>query len=85
MTLKAPERKPDAIDGTQDAFDADHPSTARARSTDLFAQIHGDPDDGDDEAESEGGETDVVTDVTAGAEGEVQSRRRSRRTPVEVE
>lgn len=37
IRLLAPEKKPDAIDGTQEAFDKDHPADA----TDLFAQEHG--------------------------------------------
>ena len=52
ITLKAPEKKADAIDGTTEAFQKDHPD-----ATDLFTAGGGyDPEGGD----SEGGETDVV-------------------------
>jgi len=51
ITLKAPENKAEAIDGTQEAFERDHPD-----ATDLFAA--GGPED-DERDESEGGETDA--------------------------
>lgn len=50
ITLKAPEKQPEPIDGSQAAFDTDHPDAGQ-----LFADAHRDPDD----AESEGGETDA--------------------------
>lgn len=37
ITIHAPEPKPDAIDGTQAAFEADHPDAGQ-----LFADAHGD-------------------------------------------
>ncbi len=40
IQLHAPQPKPDAIDGTQAAFDADHPEAQTA--ADLFAEVHGD-------------------------------------------
>lgn len=48
IQLHAPEAKPDAIDGTQAAFDADHPDAG-----DLFAQAHGEGLDESDEAQAE--------------------------------
>lgn len=51
ITLTAPEKAADAIDGTVDAFNADHPDAG-----DIFAQDHGDPD-GD---ESEGSDADIT-------------------------
>jgi hypothetical protein len=57
ITLKAPEKKPDAIDGSVEAFKADHPDAG-----DIFASAHGEgeigPEDEADE-ESEGGDTDA--------------------------
>lgn len=51
VTLKAPEKKPDAIDGSAAAFEQDHPEAG-----DMFAEAHeGGPDD-----DTEGGETDVA-------------------------
>lgn len=41
ITLHAPEPKQDAIDGTQEAFDADHPDSGKS-AADLFAEVHGD-------------------------------------------
>lgn len=38
ITLKAPEKKPDAIDGSVEAFEKDHPPTGEGEGTDLFAQ-----------------------------------------------
>lgn len=38
ITLKAPEKKPDAIDGSVEAFEADHPGAGEGDATDLFAQ-----------------------------------------------
>ena len=38
ITLKAPEKKPDAIDGSVEAFEKDHPPTGEGDGTDLFAQ-----------------------------------------------
>jgi len=58
--LLAPEIKPDAIDGSTEAFRADHPD-----ATDLFAA--GGPDD-EREDESEGGQTDVELDEDAAPE-----------------
>lgn len=84
ITLKAPEKKPDAIDGTTEAFERDHPD-----ATDLFAAGDEGPDEeGDDD--SEGGATDAQRGVTAGAAGETvdakadAKRRRSRREPASV-
>ena len=54
ITLKAPEKQADAIDGTTAAFAADHPD-----ATDLFAAGSDGPGDSDDE-DSEGGETDAA-------------------------
>jgi hypothetical protein len=53
ITLTAPEKPADAIDGTQAAFDADHPD-----ATDLFAA--GGEGPGDDDGDSEGGTPDAV-------------------------
>lgn len=41
ITLKAPEKKPDAIDGSVAAFEADHPPAGEGEGTDLFAQTSG--------------------------------------------
>lgn len=49
ITLKAPERQPDAIDGSVGAFQADHPD-----ATDLFVAGEG--------GDSEGGEPDASPD-----------------------
>ena len=80
ITLKAPEKKPEPIDGTQEAFDADHPGTGEGDATDLFAQTHGGPgeDDGDS---SEGGETDAGADGTEGAAGETNTPPRATLSP----
>lgn len=63
ITLKAPEKKPDAIDGTVGAFEADHPPTGEGEATDLFAQTSaaggaGPEDDGG--ADGEGSDPDGV-------------------------
>lgn len=49
ITLTPPEPKPDAIDGTQEAFDADHPDAGK-EAGDLFAEAHAEAGelDGDD-------------------------------------
>ena len=52
ITLHAPEKPVDAIDGTTEAFERDHPEASAA---DLFAAEHGGPEDDD----SEGGEPDA--------------------------
>lgn len=53
VTLKAPEKKADAIDGSTAAFEQDHPEAG-----DMFSEAH---DDGpDDEDESEGGDADIT-------------------------
>jgi Ftsk gamma domain len=49
ITLKAPEPKPAAIDGSNGAFEADHPNAG-----DLFAAEHGDGSHGDGEGEGAG-------------------------------
>jgi hypothetical protein len=58
VTLKAPEKKAEAIDGSQAAFDKDHPDAGT-----LFAAEHGSGpgDDGRDEGDdgSEGGDADA--------------------------
>jgi hypothetical protein len=72
ITLKAPEKKPEAIDGTKEAFERDHPD-----ATDMFAGGDGsgepppqsvthalDPDE--DDGDSEGGAPDA-TDHPPGA------------------
>jgi hypothetical protein len=51
ITLKAPEKKPDAIDGTQAAFQADHPDAGS-----LFAAEHGEGGTEGGEGGTEGGE-----------------------------
>lgn len=48
ITLLPPEAKPDAIDGTQEAFDADHPDAGT-----LFAQAHGGELNDSDDAQAE--------------------------------
>ena len=40
ILLRAPQPKPAAIDGTQEAFDADHPDAGKDAG-DLFAEAHG--------------------------------------------
>ncbi len=68
ITLKAPEKKPEAIDGTQAAFEADHPHAGA-----LFAEEHGGDGSGDDEGgDDAGGE--------AGADHEPVGVRTGRRT-----
>ncbi len=52
ITLHAPVKPADAIDGTTEAFERDHPEASAA---DLFAAEHGGPEDDD----SEGGEPDA--------------------------
>lgn len=44
ITLTPPEPKADAIDGTQDAFDADHPDAGK-EAGDLFAEAHAEVDE----------------------------------------
>lgn len=61
ITLKAPEKKAEAIDGTTAAFQADHPDAG-----DLFAAGHGgEGGEGgpEDDADSEGGEADAQLSV----------------------
>lgn len=41
ITLRAPEKKPDAIDGSSEAFEKDHPDAGS-----LFAEAHGDGSEG---------------------------------------
>lgn len=41
ITLKAPEKKPDAIDGSVEAFEADHPGAGEGDGTDLFTETSG--------------------------------------------
>ena len=60
ITLHAPEKPVDAIDGTTDAFERDHPEASAA---DLFAAEHGGPED-----DSEGGEPDAEDDEDVGPE-----------------
>lgn len=58
IQLHAPEPKPDAIDGSQAAFDADHPG---GEAGDLFAAAHGSDDDGDNEpADNLGDDTEIA-------------------------
>ena len=44
VTLKAPEKKPDAIDGSVEAFEADHPGAGEGDATDLFAETSSEGD-----------------------------------------
>ena len=62
ITLKAPEKKPDAIDGSVAAFEEDHPPTGEGEATDLFAQTSA--------AGGAGPEDDGGADGEAGAPGE---------------
>jgi hypothetical protein len=59
ITLKAPEKLADAIDGSTEAFNKDHPDAGA-----LFAEEHGDGLDsggtGADDSDSEGGEADIT-------------------------
>lgn len=74
ITLRAPEKKPDAIDGTQAAFDADHPDAG-----DLFAAEHGsDAGPGDDDDQGDGGSEGGETDATPPEDPDIYSRQRSR-------
>lgn len=70
ITLKAPEKKSEAIDGTTAAFERDHPGASAGEgngegdATDLFTQTSsiggaGPDDDGHDEEGSEGGDPDA--------------------------
>jgi hypothetical protein len=61
ITLRAPEKKAEAIDGTQAAFDADHPGAGEGDATDLFSQTSSEGGAGpeDDEIDSEGGAPDA--------------------------
>lgn len=72
ITLKVPEKKPDAIDGTQSAFERDHPP-GEGDATDLFSQTSAEGGAGPgDEDDSEGGETDAGSAETEGANGETE-------------
>lgn len=81
ITLTAPEKNAAAIDGTQAAFDADHPDAG-----DLFAAAHGgdqqsgDPASGEDE-DSDGGATDLderLDNATARADSVPSGKRTER-------
>lgn len=72
VRLKPPEKRADAIDGSTEAFRADHPEAA-----DLFAAQHGQSGPEDEPAnESEGGQPD--------AGDEPKTRRRGRKAAAEV-
>lgn len=73
ITLHAPEKPVEAIDGTTEAFERDHPE---ANAEDLFAAEHGGPEDDD----SEGGEPDA-----GGEQDEPKPRGRRARKAAEVE
>lgn len=80
IRLLAPVKAEPAIDGSQAAFDADHPEAGAADATDLFSQQHGDRGDdegsprtsddmgGPDDADSEGGDPDAGQDDAAAFE-----------------
>jgi len=57
ITLHAPQAKPEAIDGSVAAFQADHPDAEQPDAGDLFAAAHG----GDDTADG-GSDERVATD-----------------------
>lgn len=61
VRLTPPQKPVDAIDGTTEAFERDHPGASAA---DLFAAEHGGPEDDD----SEGGEPDAEDDEDVGPE-----------------
>jgi hypothetical protein len=62
ITLTAPEKQADVIDGTTDAFKRDHPDAADAGE--LFAAAHGGdgPDDPDDDGSDEDDEGGIDTE-----------------------
>jgi hypothetical protein len=60
ITLRAPEKAPDAIDGSVEAFKKDHPDAREPDATDLFAA--------GGESGDETDETGVNADESAGAE-----------------
>lgn len=72
ITLKAPEKKPKAIDGSVQAFEADHPDAGS-----LFAAEHGDGETEGADSETEGGDSE--TDRHEG-EKEAIGARTGRRT-----
>jgi hypothetical protein len=67
ITLTAPEKQPDAIDGTTAAFEADHPE-----ASDMFAAAHADGEVGDggtdDDGPEDGEDDEGGVDVTGSAE-----------------
>lgn len=69
MRLIAPKPKAEAIDGTQAAFEADHPDAG-----DMFAEAHGGPED--ETPDGEGSDPDA---------GKAKPARRSRKAAASVE
>lgn len=65
LTLKAPDKQADAIDGTTEAFRKDHPD-----ATDLFSAGQDDPEG----ADSEGGDLDVEAGGDDGAPLDLEDR-----------
>lgn len=74
ITLHAPEKVPEAIDGTTQAFERDHPDAGS-----LFAAAHGEggPEDTGGDADDEGG-VDAQPEQSGTAEASVTSLSRAR-------
>lgn len=67
ITLKAPEKKPDAIDGSVEAFEADHPGAGEGDATDLFSQTSGEAGAAAQDGDGTGNESRAMTHQEFGA------------------
>jgi hypothetical protein len=79
ITLHAPQPKPDAIDGTVEAFQKDHPDADKS-AADLFQEVHGDDDDDGPTLDDEQPEAEAEPEQQP-----VKAGRRGRKSAAEVE
>jgi hypothetical protein len=80
VTLTPPEPKAEAIDGTGEQFQAEHPDLPGPDAGELFAAAHGPEDE-----PSEGGDTDAQAVTMGDGTPAELTRRRGRKAAAEVE